>query len=118
MRITGASGNALARGLNESFRNIITESREKIADARGDKWSSYTAVRNATHPHFEKSKSQPHLNGVAHEEQSRAVWLNHRSQEIHEGGMLLHADGVVSPHSHIGEPKMFHQEHYFFEEGK
>jgi hypothetical protein len=114
MKIVG--GSALSRGLNESFRNVITESRDNVRDAKGDKWSSHSAVRNEFHPDFKKSKQNPNLDGIEHEEQPRAVWLNHRSGSIHEGGMLLHPDGIVFPHSHIGEPKMFHQEHYFFEE--
>jgi hypothetical protein len=109
MKIVG--GSALSRSLNETFRNLITEGNVK--DTRGDTWSSKTVVRNETHPHFQKSKDLPKLNGVAHEENSHKVWMNHRTMEVHHGEMILHPDGKASPFSHSGNPQMFHSSHYF-----
>jgi hypothetical protein len=112
MKIIG--GSALSRGLNETFRNVLIEGTHR--DSHGDKWSSHSAVRNETHPYFQKSRNLPKLNGVAHEEEPRQVFLNHRTNEVHEDGMLLHSDGKVSPFSHGGNPKLFNSSHYFFRE--
>jgi hypothetical protein len=112
MKIRG--GTALARSLNETFRNVLIEGTHR--DSHGDKWSSHSAVRNETHPYFQKSKNLPKLNGLAREEGPRQVFLNHRTHEVTEGEMLLHSDGKVSPFSHSGKPKLFNSSHYFFHE--
>jgi hypothetical protein len=112
VRVKGSAGNALARSLNESFRNLIIEGH--VTDMKGDKWSSHSAVRNETHPHFVETKDEPKLNGVAYEEEGRQVFINHRSGCCHEGPMLLHPDNKASPFSHSGNPELFHSSHYFF----
>jgi hypothetical protein len=110
-----SSGNALGRSLYESaIRNMITEGTH--ADHNGDKWDSALVVRNETHPecaHFAKSKNLPHLSGVRHEEESRQVFINRRSGSVHEGPLMVHPDGKASPHSHSGNPQLFHFSHYF-----
>jgi hypothetical protein len=112
VKIIGRS--ALPRGLNETFRNVLIEGTHR--DSHGDKWSNHSAVRNETHPYFQKSKNLPKSNGVAHEDEPRQVFLNHRTNEVHEDGMLLHSDGKVSPFSHGGNPKLFNSSHYFSHE--
>ena len=107
-----AKNNALARSLYESsIRNIITEGT--YLDSRKDKWSSHSVVRNERHQNFVKSKENPTLDGIQHEEQARQVFLNHRTQSVHEGPMMLHPDGKVSPHSYGSEPALYHSSHYF-----
>jgi hypothetical protein len=116
IRVKGSAGNALARSLNESFRNIIGEDTNHCIDTRGNKWSRTTAVRNETHPHFQKAgkgEKQHHLDGIAHEEQSRNVWVNQKTGQTHENEMILHPNGKASPFSHSGNPELFHFSHYF-----
>jgi hypothetical protein len=118
MKIRGSSGNALARSLNESWRNVLIEGTHQ--DIRGDKWTSHQAAhRNELHPNFLvsegiKKKDLPHLDGVRHELQKRQVFVNLRTGDTHEGGLLLHPDGKASVFSHSGNPSLFNVSQYHF----
>jgi hypothetical protein len=89
----------MARGLNEAPELQKVDESVEFKDGRGDKWSLKHLVRNETHPNYykpssTKGKSSPDTFN------SCSAFCNHRTGDVHEGGMEMHLGGTAEPKRH------------------